>query len=104
MKNKAIKIRMLVSVLLTFSALSLAKDRDGTERKERHQRTIFATLDVNGDGAVPLDEFKQHSIRKKSHEDIFGHIDADGDGVITPEEFNSHKPPRRGKRIKRENQ
>jgi len=58
------------------------------------QRPDFSVIDLNQDGQVTLDEFKQHRIPHGEHETVFHHIDANQDGRITRDEFENHKPPR----------
>lgn len=58
------------------------------------QRPDFSQIDLNQDGLVTLEEFKQHKIPHGEHDVVFNHIDANHDGGITRQEFESHKPPR----------
>lgn len=101
MTNKLLQFSLLC-IALCFSKQILAADDGRGHHKKRPKRPAFTELDANDDGSVLLDEFKQHPIVQRSHEEIFGHIDADADGVISEQEFKSHKPPRRSKRDRSE--
>ena len=70
-------------------------DQPPSDRKGPHKRPKFSTLDLNGDGIVTLEEFKQHKIPRGDHLTVFNHIDGDGNGSISEDEFINHKPPRR---------
>jgi Ca2+-binding EF-hand superfamily protein len=50
-------------------------------------------LDLNGNGVVTIDEFRQHPIPHGEHDEVFRRIDANGDGAITQAEFANHRPP-----------
>lgn len=57
---------------------------------------IFIKLDVDGDGNVTLEEFKQGPRQQEDPakaEEIFKKIDTNLDGSITLEEFKAHRPP-----------
>lgn len=97
-------------VLLTILALSFVSicsanpdtgqsadqyDHHPSDRKGHHKRPKFSKLDLNQDGSVTLDEFKQHQIPRGDHLTVFNHIDGNGDGAISEDEFFNHKPPRR---------
>jgi Ca2+-binding EF-hand superfamily protein len=89
---------MIKSILQIVTIWSLALSAHlvfGEENREPPQRPAFSDVDVNGDGIVTLEEFKEQKIRGGNHEEIFSHIDANQDQQITEDEFTNHKPPQR---------
>ncbi len=93
-------LKTLINITLT-SALALGSaqalsydDNEGKQNGQRKGPPPFSELDLDEDGLITLEEFKQHKIPKGDHETIFSHIDADRDSVITEDELSSHKPPR----------
>ena len=82
---------------LIFSYNTIA---EANERPERRGAPTFDVLDLNEDGAISLDEFKQHEIPHGSHFEIFQNIDTDGNNAISEQELSSHKPPQRDRRRK----
>jgi Ca2+-binding EF-hand superfamily protein len=104
---------MLKSTLTTFSllaAFSIAStvhaeeqssayqtepnQMDQKQGKKPHKRPVFSDLDLDGNGSITLEEFKQHKVPHGRHEKAFGHIDSNGDSLISEEELTNHKPPR----------
>jgi len=82
-------------LIITMSANVCAQGNDN--KKERPmKRPTFASLDINSDGSIDLDEFSAQEIPQGDHSVIFTHIDSDEDGMISQEEYDSHKPPRKG--------
>lgn len=88
----------IILSLVASSAIACAQpdERGDDNGQGRRGPPAFAELDLNSDGAVTLDEFKQKEVPHGDHESIFSAIDADGDGVINETELAEHKPPRRG--------
>lgn len=85
-------ILISLSLLAVFGGSSLvhAQNQSG----QRQGPPAFSDLDLDGDGGITLEEFKQSEIPHGSHEDIFSHIDSDEDGSISEDELTNHKPPR----------
>jgi hypothetical protein len=100
MKINLIKMSLLAGfVMLLNSAPSFAQQDEkvmhGKEQgmKKPPKRPNFSELDLDGDGNISLEEFKQHKVPQPSPEEIFTKIDIDGDGVVSKQEFMDHKPP-----------
>ena len=106
MKYQWIKLSLLSSlVFISLSAIGQSNKLNGAEQDERGKRRgppPFCVLDINSDGGITLEEFKQHKIPQGDHETIFSNIDGDNNGVISELELASHKPPR-NRRSKRQN-
>jgi len=99
--NQLIWKSMLFSSLLTSSQIAFAEAESHKQRPQKKPR--FDEVDLNSDGLLTLDEFKQHRMRKKKHERIFNHMDQDQNGMVSQEEFHSHKPPKRKHKTKQLN-
>jgi hypothetical protein len=86
-------ILFTLSILSVFSVSSLvyAEGQSG----QRKGPPVFTEIDLDGNGSVTLEEFKQHEIPHGSHEEAFSHIDSNGDESISEDELKNHKPPRR---------
>lgn len=96
MKNAFLSTVLLISLGISAQGLAQQAPKEhgqGREMGKHPKRPEFSQLDVDGDGEIVLEEFKQHEIPRRSHEEIFSHIDADGNGAITRQEFIDHKPP-----------
>lgn len=92
-----LKTMLTLAVLAGFTSQAYAFGNQ-EDRGQKPERPSFTSIDLNGDGAVDLDEFSQHEIPHGDHQTVFSRIDLDGDGVITEQEFTDHKPPRPKKR------
>lgn len=88
------KLMLAATLIISVSGFAQAEENRG----ERPQRPTFASIDINEDGKVDLEEFSEHEIPRGDHETIFNSIDTDGDGIITSDEFDNHKPPQRQRR------
>lgn len=90
---------ILFSSLLASSPISMAEQSaDSADRP--HKKPRFPALDLNSDGQLTLDEFKQRRIPHRKHQRIFNHMDQNQDGVVTSEEFRSHRPPKKKREMK----
>ena len=67
-------------------------------KKQRHQRPKFSSLDTNQDGNIDFNEFSAHKLPKGTHDEVFPLIDSNQDKVISQDEFLNHKPPCKGER------
>lgn len=99
---------MIKQTLIAFSLLSAfslsqvqaeySKDSniklDQESEQKRHKKPVFTDIDLDENGSITLEEFKQHEIPRGEHKDVFSHIDYNGDGSISKEELANHKPPR----------
>jgi len=105
MKSTALKLLIVSSLVLASSgAMSLSNsvnDMDRESKGDRRGPPPFSKLDLDSDGLITLEEFKQHKLPHGEHENVFKHIDANEDSVISKQEMESHKPPRRNKLQKR---
>jgi hypothetical protein len=101
MKINLTSISLLAGVLLMVNATqSFAQQEIPMQGKQQGmkkppKRPDFSELDLDSDGNISLEEFKQHKNPHPTPEEIFAHIDANGDGQISEQEFTSHKPPAR---------
>ena len=85
-----------LAIVLSCSSSVLAEK--GTENRRGHSGPpAFSSLDLDGSGAIDLNEFSQHKIPRGDHDTLFDQIDADGDGLIFENELESHVPPRHKK-------
>lgn len=91
----------ILSAMVLATSLSFAQDKpegpDGPGKPGRPKpEEVFTKLDVDGDGNVTLEEFKQGPKAQENPEkaeEIFKKIDADANGNITLKEFKAHRPP-----------
>ena len=67
---------------------------DNQLREKTHEPPKFSKLDLNGDGLITLEEFKQHKIPYGEYEEVFADIDTNGDTAKSECEFASHQPSR----------
>ncbi|WP_342068627.1 EF-hand domain-containing protein [Yoonia algicola] len=82
------KTKILTAALL--SGLVLAA---GAAQAENHrERPDFATLDVNGDGALTLEEMQSRSQAR------FADMDTDGDGALSADEMAAQATTRAAER------
>lgn len=73
------KIRMMTAALLSGVVLAA-----GAAQAENHrERPDFATLDLNGDGALTLEEMQSRGQAR------FAEMDANGDGALSAEELSA---------------
>lgn len=82
---------LLILSCVSHSAFAGSDDKDRGERRGPPQ---FSEFDLDNNGEITLEEFKDHK-PPGSAEEIFSHIDEDGDGVIIESELTNHKPPKR---------
>lgn len=66
---------------------------DNAQVRARPAPPPFAKLDIDGNGEVTLDEFRQLSIPHGDHQTGFTYIDSNGDGLVSEHEWLDHKPP-----------
>ncbi|WDE05952.1 EF-hand domain-containing protein [Thalassomonas viridans] len=86
------KIVVCSSLMLT-SSLACSYAAEPSQNDKRRGPPPFSRLDLNGDQAITLEEFKQHRIPRGDHERVFANIDSNDDQQISEEEHNSHRPP-----------
>lgn len=95
-REKLLNYIVLISSVLFVTACRPPHPGDlggGLGGPDRQGPPPFSELDLNGDGKLLLDEFKQHEIPHGKHAEVFKTIDADGDGVVTQAELENHRPP-----------
>lgn len=81
-----------IAIALT-SGMALAHGRDGGKGGFRGgPEKMLEQLDVNGDGAITMEEFKA------AGEARFAKVDTDGDGLLTAEEMAAGKEARNEER------
>lgn len=91
LSSKTITGSVLSLVLTSSLAYSYAPEQD--QQDKRRGPPPFNQLDLNGDQAISLEEFKQHKIPRGDHETVFAKIDSNGDQQISEQEHTAHKPP-----------
>jgi len=102
MKLQVLKIGILMLTTFAFTQVK-AQDQERPNKKERpSQEELFAKLDVNNDGGLSLEEFKNRKRKKEvdaeKMEKRFTKIDADANGLISLEEFQAGATKKGGKR------
>lgn len=83
----------LVASLLIISSLNCYSRDENSQDDKRRGPPQFSELDLDSNGEISLEEFKEHKVPHGSSEDIFMLIDTDENGVISETELTSHKPP-----------
>ncbi len=66
----------------------------GNKQRRGDPAEMFQRIDVNQDGQLSWDEFKNIPARNRSVDEMFKRLDADSDGVITRDEFVSQRQRR----------
>ncbi|WDE11302.1 EF-hand domain-containing protein [Thalassomonas haliotis] len=95
--------KVIICSTLTFmSSLAYSSALEQSQQDKRRGPPPFSQLDLNGDQAISLEEFKQHQIPRGDHETVFANIDSNGDQQISEQELTSHKPPCPPKRKRQE--
>ena len=84
---------VLCSALALASSLAYSYAPDPSPQDKRRGPPPFSQLDLNGDQAITLEEFRQHRLPHADHETVFAKIDSNGDQQISEQEHISHKPP-----------
>ncbi|WP_281560786.1 EF-hand domain-containing protein [Thalassomonas sp. RHCl1] len=84
---------IICSTLALVSSLAYSYAQDQSQNNKRRGPPPFSQLDLNGDQAISLEEFKQHQIPRGDHETVFANIDSNGDQQISEQEHLAHKPP-----------
>ena len=105
MKPSTLKLLILSSLVLvslnTMGLSSSFNDAENEQKGDRRGPPPFNKLDIDGDGLITLEEFKQHKLPRGEHDVVFKHIDANRNGVISEQELTSHKPPKESNYQKR---
>jgi Ca2+-binding EF-hand superfamily protein len=91
--------RILIIWSITTASYVVSADSSQSDKPENHPRhpPAFSAVDLDGNGSITLEEFKQHKLTHNRHQRIFNHIDRDGDQLISEQELKDHKPPRHKK-------
>ena len=84
-------LSVLAISLLTTAPACFARDHQGGPP----QRPDFASIDIDGNGAIDFTEFSEQPMPEDMLQTIFNDMDADQNGEVTEDEFNNHKPPKR---------
>jgi Ca2+-binding EF-hand superfamily protein len=88
-KDKKMKAKILMAALLSGLVLTA-----GAAQAENHrERPDFATLDLNGDGALSLEEMQARG------EARFAEMDANGDGALSADELVAQAIDRASERV-----
>lgn len=87
----------IISISLTGSpGCSSGEESQHTGDRPRRgdPAEMFQRIDVNQDGQLSWDEFKNIPARNRSVDEMFKRLDADSDGVISRDEFMSQRQER----------
>ncbi|WP_339673936.1 EF-hand domain-containing protein [Dasania marina] len=98
MKSLSVISVLFIAIVATTTACAQQQEQGDDQRQDRRGPPAFTVLDLDADGGVTLEEFKQQKIPHGDHATIFNAIDSNNDGVISEAELKDHKPPQRGGR------
>jgi len=84
------------TILITLLAIACSSGDESTRRPDPAQ--MFARLDLDRDGRISWDEFRDVPVRSGTAEERFQAMDSDSDGYVSREEFLEARPPRDGNR------
>ena len=89
MKLHTVKLGLVALGLCAFTFTASAQ-----EKKKPNPEQMFKRSDLDKDGSITLEEFKDTKRKKEVAEDVlekrFNRMDADEDGAVTLEEFKAH--------------
>jgi hypothetical protein len=80
------------------------KRSDDPHENRTRKPPVFSTVDLDGNGSITLEEFKQYKLKHNRHQRTFNRIDSDGDQLISEQELKNHKPHHHKKDPRRQKQ
>lgn len=103
MKINIVKLSLVTLGLCAFTLAASAQ-----EKKKPNPEQVFKRSDLNKDGSITLEEFKNTKRKKEVAEEAlekrFKRMDADENGLVTLEEFKAHLDKAKAKAKKKKEQ
>ena len=89
MNLNIVKLSLITLALFAFSLSTYAQ-----EKKKPNPEKVFKRFDLNEDGAITLEEFKNAKRKNEITEEIlekrFNRMDGDKDGLVTLDELKAN--------------